>query len=245
MAAQRADRVLALWATPRTVSTAFERMVIERGDHLVLDEPFARAYYFGPDRRSSRYPLSMPESSYPAVLEGVLDQAREAAPVFVKDMAYQAEPGLPDEALDRFTHTFLVRAPGPALTSFAAGWPDFTPDEAGYEAQHRLFLRVTEQTGAPPVVVDSDDLRADPPAVIGAWCTAVGLDPDPAALHWERGLRPEWPLWHDWYSGVADSTGFRPPPQAATEAPDEALAELYEDALPRYREMAENRLTGA
>ena len=55
--------MLALWATPRTVSTAFERMMIERGDHLVLDEPWSRAYYFGPERVSDRYGLTFPEST--------------------------------------------------------------------------------------------------------------------------------------------------------------------------------------
>jgi hypothetical protein len=68
--------VLALWATPRTVSTAFERMMIERGDHLVLDEPWSRAYYFGPDRRSDRFELTFPESTYAGVEAGVLRAGR-------------------------------------------------------------------------------------------------------------------------------------------------------------------------
>jgi ATP-binding cassette subfamily C protein len=38
-----------LWATPRTVSTAFERMMIERGDLLVLDEPDAHLDHAGSD----------------------------------------------------------------------------------------------------------------------------------------------------------------------------------------------------
>ncbi len=64
--------MLVLWATPRTVSTAFERMIIERGDHLVLDEPWSRAYYFGPERHSDRFELTFPESTYAAVETGVL-----------------------------------------------------------------------------------------------------------------------------------------------------------------------------
>lgn len=238
-------RALALWATPRTVSTAFERMVIERGDHLVLDEPFSRAYYFGPDRRSDRYPLSMPESTYEAVVAGVLEQVEEHEAVFVKDMAYQAEPGLDDEHLDRFVHTFLVRHPAPALASLAREWPDFTPEEAGYEAQHRLFERVQDATGEVPVVIDSDDLRRDPGGLVEAWCAAVDLDHDHDALSWDPGLRPEWPLWHDWYDGVADSTEFRPPPDDGLPTPEPAWADVHEDALPRYRELARHRLQPA
>ncbi len=48
-------RITFLWTVPRSVSTSFERMMMERGDHVVFDEPFSRSYYFGPDRRSARY----------------------------------------------------------------------------------------------------------------------------------------------------------------------------------------------
>lgn len=209
--------IVALWATPRTVSTAFERMVIERGDHLVLDEPWSRAYYLGPDRRSDRFPLCFPESTDAAVTAGVLATGHEDQ-VFVKDMAYQAGPGLGDDDLDAITHTFLIREPGAALRSLARQWPDFTEDEAGYVAQGALFDRVAARTDSTPVVIDSDALRRNPDGVIAAWCRAVGLEHRPEALHWQPGVRPEWPLWTSWYEGVAASTGFRPP-AAATPTP--------------------------
>ncbi len=31
-----------LWSLPRAVSASFERMMIKRGDHTVIDEPFSR-----------------------------------------------------------------------------------------------------------------------------------------------------------------------------------------------------------
>ena len=46
---------VALWAVPRSVSTAFERVFIERDDAEVLHEPFSQACYHGPDRRSGRF----------------------------------------------------------------------------------------------------------------------------------------------------------------------------------------------
>lgn len=205
--------LLALWATPRTVSTAFERMMIERADHLVLDEPWSRAYYLGPDRRSPRFPLAMPESSYAAVTAGVLAAADER-PVFVKDMAYQVEPGLTDELLDSCVHSVLVRDPRASLVSLLKEWPDATPDEFGFDALDRLVDAVAVRTGAPPVVVDSDALRADPVTVIGAWCDAVGIDQRVDALSWQPGMRPEWPMWQSWYTAAAASTDFAPPSAA-------------------------------
>ncbi len=209
----RSVPVLALWATPRTVSTAFERMMIERGDHLVLDEPWSRAYYFGPERRSDRYPLTFPESTYAAVEAGVLAAGRTTT-VFVKDMAYHAAPGISDDALQAMTHTFLVRDPRAALTSLHRRWPDFTDDEAGYEAQRVLFERVCDVTGSTPPVIDSDDLRADPDRVIARWCEQVDIDHRPESLQWEAGMQPEWQLWRSWYENAAASTGFAPPSSA-------------------------------
>ena len=203
-------RLLILWATPRTVSTAFERMMIERGDHLVLDEPWSRSYYFGPDRRSGRYPLVFPEATPAAVSGGVLAAAR-SGPVFVKDMAYHAHPGLADEVLDAATHTFLIREPRAALRSLHRRWPDFTDEEAGYAAQRALFDQVCERAGEVPPVIDSDALRADPLGTVARWCERVGIEHRPRSLRWSAGMRPEWALWRDWYEDAARSTGFAPP----------------------------------
>lgn len=79
-----------LWATPRTVSTAFERMMIERGDHVVYDEPFSAAYYLGPDRRSTRF-AELVDDGDPAEVVDRLGEAATRAPVFVKDMVTSAQ----------------------------------------------------------------------------------------------------------------------------------------------------------
>ena len=70
-------RVVFLWTVPRSVSTSFERMMSARGDHTVLDEPFSRSYYYGPDRRSDRYDETLTECSAPEVLERI-EQAERA-----------------------------------------------------------------------------------------------------------------------------------------------------------------------
>lgn len=221
--------VLALWATPRTVSTAFERMMIERGDHLVLDEPWSRAYYFGPERRSDRYPLTFPESTFAAVEAGVLS-AGGTSTVFLKDMAYHAVPGISDEALRAMTHSFLVRDPRAALTSLHRRWPDFTDDEAGYDAQRVLFDRVRDVTGSTPTVVDSDALRSEPDRVIARWCEGVGIEHRPESLRWESGMQPEWQLWRSWYGNAAASTGFTSP--SPTPLDDEELPPRVAELLP-------------
>lgn len=224
--------LLILWATPRTVSTAFERMMIERGDHTVLDEPWSRSYYLGPERRSGRFPLVFPESTPAAVSRAILATAR-GGPVFVKDMAYHALPGLDAEVLSAATHTFLVREPLAALRSLHRRWPDFTDEEAGYGAQRELFDRVCEATGQIPSVIDSDVLRAHPDEVVARWCQRVGIDHLPACLRWSAGMRLEWALWRDWYEDAARSTGFAPP------SPPDGLRDDRADDDPRVATLAE------
>ncbi|MBA2443396.1 MAG: sulfotransferase family protein, partial [Rubrobacter sp.] len=46
---------VALWCVPRSISTAFERVFVERDDFEVLHEPFSASYYYSEDRLSERY----------------------------------------------------------------------------------------------------------------------------------------------------------------------------------------------
>ena len=245
--------IIVLWTTPRSRSTAFERMMIERGDHTVLDEPFSARYYFSSERRSLRYDVEEPESTGGRVLERILSEA-ELAPVFVKDMAYHATGLLSGEFLSHFTNTFLIREPEATLTSFARKWPDFTDEEAGFSALGQAYDLTREEHG-PPVVLDGDELASQPARMIDQWCRAVGIPFLPEALTWQPGMVPEWSRWQDWYSGVAESSGFVAPQvrpgrgRQATDPGAEARAVLSEragvlsGAREVYRRLAESRLT--
>jgi hypothetical protein len=50
----RQDKPIALWAVPRSISTAFERVFVEREDSEVFHEPFSASYYHGEGRISDR-----------------------------------------------------------------------------------------------------------------------------------------------------------------------------------------------
>ena len=231
-------RVILLWTVPRSVSTSFERMVSERGDHIVFDEPFSRSYYYGPDRRSARYSETIPHSSAEEVLAEIEEAALER-PVFVKDMAYHAAKLLGPDLLQRFDNCFLVRDPAATVRSLARRWPDFSDDESGWahldEAAH-----IADALGQPRVVLDANLLCRNTAEVVEDWCDRMGLPYDPDALTWEPGMRPEWDLWGDWHGSTARSTGFselRDPPPPPT--PDEPrLHEAYQAALPVYRRLA-------
>jgi hypothetical protein len=233
---------LALWATPRTVSTAFDKMMRARGDHDVFTEPFSVAWYFGPERRSPRYDVSEPAATFEAVLDEVTTTAR-SRPVFVKDMAYHLGPLLRPDVLASFRSSFLIRDPRWSVPSMLRRWPDATPDEIGYDAQLTAFRICTEVGGAPPPVIESAALLADPPGVVARWCAAVGIEHRPGSLTWDAGQPEGWERWGDWFADAARSTGFRPPAEDATPpALHGRAADLVVRSLPAYTELLAHAL---
>lgn len=46
------NSIIALWTHPRSISTAFERVMMERGDFKILHEPFSYLYYVKGDSAS-------------------------------------------------------------------------------------------------------------------------------------------------------------------------------------------------
>jgi hypothetical protein len=236
-------RPLALWAVPRAASTAFERMVIERGDHEVFDEPFSEHYYFGPRKVSPRFTEVRSDADPHAILERIEAAARRR-PVFLKDMAYHVVDLACPELADRFTNTFLIRDPARSLPSLARMWPDFTDEEAGYAALAAL-VQHAEAAGQEPVVIDSDDLCRAPERVVAAWCKRVGIPFEPSALSWAPGMQEEWRLWPDWYGATSRSTGFRPPGVGPPALEGARVRTAYERCLPVYEALRARRLVAA
>lgn len=236
------SRPIALWATPRAVSTAFERMMIERGDHVVLDEPFSRAYYYGPERSSHRFTDDLPDSGYDDVLAEIraAGSGSRDAHVFFKDMAYHLGPYADACPLDEFQNTFLIRDPAWAIPSLARIWEDFTEDETGYRAMECLVINREERARRPAVVIDSDELCAAPERVVKQWCAEVGIDFMPDALSWKPGMQPEWKLWRDWYTSTAESRGFRR--RATGDAPPEPDSSRVREAIDAARPVYERLL---
>ena len=78
--------ILVLWAVPRSTSTAFERMMKQRGDHECVHEPFGEVWYsIGNDTRPpDSHIQNRPELSYEAVWQDLVSAAARG-PVFMKD----------------------------------------------------------------------------------------------------------------------------------------------------------------
>ena len=162
------DKPVALWSVPRSISTAFERVFVERDDFEVFHEPFGESYYYSEERLSDRYSDEepRPEDNYENVLTRLLGPREKR--VFVKDMAYQAKPLIGQEFVSRFRNTFIVRDPKYVIASLSRMWPDFTLEETGFEQLYRLFRYATEAEDV--VVVDAMTFSENPVGVLAAYC---------------------------------------------------------------------------
>ncbi|MEH1017000.1 hypothetical protein V6U90_28370 [Micromonospora sp. CPCC 206060] len=239
-------RTIAVWAAPRSVSTAFEKTFANRSDTTVVHEPFTDCYYFGRARRSDRYG----EQPHKADRDGRWAVAQidgnDGPVVFVKDLAFQAEPYLSDDYLAGITNTFILRHPATVLASLSPLKPDFTEEEFGFLALGRLWRRV-HALGQSPVVVEGDTFRSRPAAVLGEYCDRVGLAFDPRMLHWNDGrIRPWSPDEQEsqakWHATLESSTSIIPP---ATRPPVPVPARLrpaYDRAVRIYEEICDARV---
>ena len=139
--ALRQDKPIALWAVPRSISTAVDMVFVERDDFEIFHEPFSASYYYSEERLSDRYSDVEPkaEYNYQNVLANMLEPREKR--VFVKDMAYHAEGLIGPEFVSRFANTFIIRDPKYVISSLYRMWPDFTFEEQA-TAPEEKFTKV-------------------------------------------------------------------------------------------------------
>jgi hypothetical protein len=236
---------IAMWAHPRAISTAFLRMMIERGDVTVLHEPLVLLTDTGgfeaPDINGGTVTLRSTEELLAHFT--VLSQTRT---VFFKDTLEYRYEYLFDNPADiaDFRHTFIVREPAAAIASHHAVKAEVTLPEIGYEHQYDMFKLAWKATGQRPVVVSAERLVAEPAEVVAAYCAEVGLPYLPNALHWQPSEREEWQQNRRWHLDAIASSGFQLPNKEypVTVANNDRLRSFYEHHRPFYDRLVEHAL---
>lgn len=240
--------IVALWAVPRSTSTAFEWMMRMRGDLDCWHEPFGEVWYQGEDPdwpRLEADSVRTPGLTYQSRWVELQAAARRGR-VFIKDFPLHLTRLWSDEFFSHFDHSFLIRDPARTITSMYRHWPDFDVREVGFPEQRRLFDQLTEVHGSPPPVIDSDDLLADPAGVVESWCGAVDIPFVPGALSWESGARDEVSWWDggSFHENLRNSDGLKPQARTSIDISDapERVREVYEEMLPHYGHLYRHRL---
>jgi hypothetical protein len=239
--------LLMLWSAPRSRSTAFFRMMAERGDFTVVHEPFSYLAEFGyTDVAGIRV-------TCPADLLAALRDLGARGHVFAKETTGRRYPEVlsaPEFLATGAVHTFLIRHPRETIASYHAMNPSAPAEKIGFESLHEIFSSVSELTGRSPVVVDAGDLMRRPAEVVAAYCARVGIPFLPDALSWQPADRPEWSLSRGWHADVAASAGFgelagarRAVPSASDVERHPVLGAHLRHQLPYYEVLHARRLT--
>ncbi len=239
----RQDKPIALWAVPRSISTAFERVFLERDDFEVLHEPFSASYYYSEERLSDRYSDAelKAEYNYQNVLASILEPREKR--VFVKDMAYHAKGLIGPEFVSHFANTFIIRDPKYVILSLYRKWPDFTFEETGFEQLYRLFRYATETSPEDAIVIDAMTFSENPVGIVAAYCEHLDIPFQPDSLLWEPADVPEWERWYRWHDKAQQSSGIERAERKDPALPEE-LQEAYDHCLPYYYQLASKAIPG-
>ncbi len=235
---------IAMWSGPRNISTAMMRSFENRPDCAVIDEPLYAHYLSetGADHPMRADVLAAQPADWRAVT-AALTTAEPAPIYFQKHMCHHVTSAMGMDWLDGLTHMFLIRDPARMIASYAAKTETATLEGLGLPAQLALFERVCARAGAPPPVIDAEQVLADPRGALSALCAALAIPFTETMLSWPPGRRASDGVWAPhWYASVERSTGFRPPPKDPPEPPAR-LAPLLEEARPYYEALRARRLS--
>lgn len=201
------NKMIALWAHPRSRSTVLERVFIERKDFEVFHEPFAHmAFDQNSAIPSDNLDCGLP-NSYDAI-KALLRSARQRSHVFHKDMCYHCLDDLKDDRtfLLEQENIFIIREPGRSILSHFAIFPNMPLNAIGHKALYEIFCVVTQLTGKIPYVINADDLARNPDDTLRRLCDHLELEFLPHALSWDKACPPQWLPWKSWHTDAENST---------------------------------------
>jgi hypothetical protein len=226
--------VVFLWAHPRSLSTAFLRMVLERGDFLVVHEPLSSIVVQGYAMIGDDKVATSSE------LVDLLEERSARTAIFVKETTEYRYDVLNDARLPRLAaHTFIIREPTRTIASHYAMNPRVARDEIGYEHQLEILELMRAQSRNPLLVIEAERLIADPETTVGDYCRRIGVPFRADALTWQPDEREEWSRTKAWHVDVARSTGFRPRGKSyrTTVQNHPLLAEYHRYHAPFYEQL--------
>ncbi len=228
-----------MWSGPRNISTAMMRSFENRADCAVVDEPFYAAYLAA---TGLEHPMTAEVlASQPRDWRAVADELARASAlvVYEKHMTHHMLPAFGLEWMADCKNAFLIRDPAAVLASYVQKRAHVTLDDIGVVRQHELFEREADRLGEAPPVVEGADVLADPRAMLGALCEALGVAFDAAMLSWPSGPRASDGVWAPaWYAAVERSTGFAPPERAASAPLADDLQKIADQARAHYEALA-------
>ena len=236
---------IAMWSGPRNISTAMMRAWGNRGDTVVVDEPFY-AYYLkatGKQHPGAEEVIATGEIDWRKVVAQLTGAVPNDTSIFFqKQMTHHLLPEVDRRWLDEVTNCFLIRDPREVIASYIKKREDPALEDLGYVQQTEIFDFVRTRTESLPPVLDAKDVLGNPERMLRLLCDSVGVEFSESMLSWSPGLRETDGVWaRYWYGEVAKTTSFQPYRPRHDEVP-ERLSKIYERCRECYERLYEWRL---
>jgi len=238
-----------MWSGPRNISTAMMRSWDARSDCAVSDEPLYAHYLSTLDEsKRAEHPvyqqvMASQHTDCKQVIKELTGPIPKNKPIwYQKHMAHHLTEECGMDWLASLTNCILIRDPAAMIVSFIKVIDNPTPHDLGLPQLLRIFDWVKENTGTPPVVLDSMDVLLDPTTTLRLLCESVGVGFDDAMLSWEPGQRAEDGIWAPhWYTSVYQSTGFAPY-TPKNDALPERLQPVLNECQAIYDQLAQHKI---
>src|ERR1700682_5584769 len=160
----RAEPVrIAMWSGPRNISTAMMRAFENRADTAVVDEPFYGVYLAGTgaDHPLRALVLQAQSADWREVARALTGPVPDGRAVFYqKHMTHHMIGGIGRAWMARCRNAFLIRSPEQVLASYADRRAEVTLEDIGFVQQAALFDLEAQRLGAPPPVIEAEDVLA-------------------------------------------------------------------------------------
>jgi Sulfotransferase domain len=230
-----------MWSGPRNLSTAMMRSFGARGDCAVWDEPFYAPYLAatGNDHPMRAETLAAHENDAAKVSAACAAPAPDgSAHYYQKHMTHHMIDSFDLSFMDKAVNVFLLRSPERVLASYVEKWEAVTLHDIGFDTQTALFDRISQKSGAAPIVVNSSDITRAPAETLEKLCKAIGISWTPNMLNWPSGIHASDGVWaKHWYNAVEKSTGFQPTIEKPLPVLPDHLQKIADDACPHYEKL--------
>jgi hypothetical protein len=212
-------------------------------DMEVMDEPFYGVYLSqtGLDHPGKEEIIRSMLPDENDVLEKIYRKS-SVNHLFIKNMASHFKV-LHKANYSGFKNVFLIRNPQRIITSYSKVIHEPTIQDIGIRRQVKLYRWFSKHGTDPPIVIDSNDVLADPERHLRTLCTILKLPFEQRMLSWNSGPKDYDGVWAPfWYTNVRETTGFVK--QSASDDPlSEHLRSLYEKCLQDYHFLYEKSIT--
>ena len=198
-----------LVSCPRNLSTALMYSFAQRRDTTVIDEPFYGHYLKLTDADHPGKELILKSMSIePKEILKDISRARETPVLFLKNMAHHLHQ-LDLSFILEWLNVIFIRDPRRIITSLSRVIQKPTIFDIGVKEQFKIYEYLIANRKS-PLIVNSQDLVANPKAVLELLCDAMDILYDQKMLSWKAGPRKEDGIWAKyWYGNVHRSTGFK------------------------------------